>query len=80
MGNVLDANTIASVGGAFGALPAEMLSAIRLRGPVDLCVMPYCLHQLDPVAGSAHFEVREPAGVGLVDQLCCRLPGYAVPR
>ncbi|MFH1269316.1 MAG: EF-P beta-lysylation protein EpmB [Planctomycetota bacterium] len=47
---------------------------------VDLRVMPYYLHQLDRVAGAAHFEVPEPIGVGLVEQLRARLPGYAVPR
>lgn len=47
---------------------------------VNLRVMPYYLHQLDRVAGAAHFEVPEPIGVGLVAQLRARLPGYAVPR
>ena len=28
----------------------------------DLRVMPYYLHQLDRVAGAAHFEVPEPVG------------------
>ena len=47
---------------------------------VDLRVMPYYIHQLDRVAGAAHFEVPEEAGVRLVRQLRARLPGYAVPR
>ncbi|MHC4179135.1 MAG: EF-P beta-lysylation protein EpmB [Planctomycetota bacterium] len=47
---------------------------------VDLRVMPYYLHQLDPVAGAAHFEVPEATGVQLIEQLRVRLPGYAVPR
>lgn len=47
---------------------------------VDLRVMPYYLHQLDRVAGAAHFEVPESAGVALVAALRARLPGYAVPR
>jgi EF-P beta-lysylation protein EpmB len=47
---------------------------------VDLRVMPYYLHQLDPVAGAAHFRVPEAAGVRLIEQLRARLPGYAVPR
>lgn len=46
----------------------------------DLRVMPYYLHQLDPVAGAAHFEVPEPVGIRLIEQLRARLPGYAVPR
>jgi EF-P beta-lysylation protein EpmB len=47
---------------------------------VDLRVMPYYLHQLDRVAGAAHFEVGESRGRKLVEQLRSRLPGYAVPR
>jgi len=47
---------------------------------VDLRVMPYYLHQLDRVAGAAHFEVPEQTGIDLVCQLRRRLPGYAVPR
>jgi L-lysine 2,3-aminomutase len=46
----------------------------------DLRVMPYYLHQLDRVAGAAHFEVPEAWGIALVEQLRARLPGYAVPR
>jgi EF-P beta-lysylation protein EpmB len=47
---------------------------------VDLRVMPYYLHQLDRVAGTAHFEVPEATGVRLIQELRARLPGYAVPR
>jgi EF-P beta-lysylation protein EpmB len=47
---------------------------------VDLRVMPYYLHQLDRVAGAAHFEVPVERGVQLIKQLRRRLPGYAVPR
>lgn len=47
---------------------------------VDLRVMPYYLHQLDRVAGTAHFEVPETTGRGLIAELRKRLPGYAVPR
>ncbi len=47
---------------------------------VDLRVMPYYLHQLDRVAGAAHFEVPVAAGVEIVQQLRTELPGYAVPR
>jgi len=50
------------------------------RRLVDLRVMPYYLHQLDRVAGAAHFEVPEARGRELVKQLRRRLPGYAVPR
>ena len=47
---------------------------------VDIRVIPYYLHQLDRVDGTAHFEVCEETGVELVEQLRRRLPGYAVPR
>ena len=46
----------------------------------DVRVMPYYLHQLDRVAGAAHFEVPEATGIKLIAQLRARLPGYAVPR
>jgi len=47
---------------------------------VDLRVMPYYLHQLDAVAGAAHFEAPTAVGVALMAELRARLPGYAVPR
>jgi EF-P beta-lysylation protein EpmB len=47
---------------------------------VNLRVMPYYLHQLDRVAGAAHFEVPLQRGRELMAQLQSRLPGYAVPR
>lgn len=43
-------------------------------------VLPYYLHQLDPVDGAAHFAVEEARGRGLVEGLRRRLPGYLVPR
>jgi len=50
------------------------------RRLIDLRVMPYYLHQLDRVAGAAHFEVPEATGRRLITELRRRLPGYAVPR
>jgi EF-P beta-lysylation protein EpmB len=47
---------------------------------VNLRVIPYYLHQLDPVAGAAHFEVPIERGRRIVEELRTRLPGYAVPR
>jgi KamA family protein len=47
---------------------------------VELGVIPYYLHQLDRVAGAAHFEVPVEEGRQLVEELRRRLPGYAVPR
>lgn len=43
-------------------------------------VLPYYLHQLDRVAGAAHFEVDDARAVQLVDAVRARLPGYLVPR
>ena len=43
-------------------------------------VLPYYLHQLDRVAGAAHFEVKATAGQDIVRQMRSRLPGYLVPR
>ncbi len=47
---------------------------------IDLGIKPYYLHQLDRVAGTAHFEVPEETGRDLVTELRKRLPGYAVPQ
>lgn len=68
--------------------------AVLLRGVndsvdalADLCergylagVLPYYLHQLDRVAGTAHFEVGDDAARALHQALAARLPGYLVPR
>ena len=58
---------------------ADVLAEL-CRRLVDLRVMPYYLHQLDPVAGAAHFEVPIATGIALMAELRARLPGYAVPR
>ena len=47
---------------------------------IDLGVMPYYLHQLDRVAGAAHFEVPVEDGRAILQEMRRRLPGYAVPR
>jgi EF-P beta-lysylation protein EpmB len=47
---------------------------------IEVGVMPYYLHQLDRVAGAAHFEVPEQTGRAIIRQMRARLPGYAVPR
>ena len=43
-------------------------------------VIPYYLHQLDRVAGAAHFAVPDVEATALVRALHARLPGYLVPR
>lgn len=46
---------------------------------VNLRVIPYYLHQLDRVAGAAHFETPVELGREIAEQLRARLPGYAAP-
>jgi EF-P beta-lysylation protein EpmB len=58
---------------------AEVLSELSLR-LIDLHVFPYYLHQLDRVAGAAHFEVPVERGRQIIAEMQRRLPGYAVPR
>ncbi len=43
-------------------------------------IIPYYLHQLDPVAGSAHFHVPISTGKALIESLSPLIPGYAIPR
>lgn len=43
-------------------------------------VLPYYLHLLDRVQGTAHFEVPEARAVALRDAIHARLPGYLVPK
>jgi EF-P beta-lysylation protein EpmB len=46
----------------------------------DCGVLPYYLHQLDPVEGAAHFAVSDARALRLGEALRERLPGYLVPR
>lgn len=43
-------------------------------------VLPYYLHQLDRVAGTAHFEVGDDRARALHREMAARLPGYLLPR
>ncbi len=43
-------------------------------------VLPYYLHQLDPVDGAAHFDVTDAEARALMRAVSRRLPGYLVPR
>lgn len=58
---------------------ADVLEALSER-LFELGILPYYLHQLDRVAGAAHFEVSEKQGRALMEQLRSRLPGYLVPQ
>ncbi|MCK4742709.1 MAG: EF-P beta-lysylation protein EpmB [Sulfuriflexus sp.] len=46
----------------------------------DCSILPYYLHQLDRVAGAAHFEVSDEQAKSLHSKLQTRLPGYLVPK
>ena len=63
--------------GVNDSLAAQVALHERL---IDVGVVPYYLHQLDRVAGAAHFEVPIEEGRRLVEELRKQLPGYAVPR
>ncbi|MBX3421900.1 MAG: EF-P beta-lysylation protein EpmB [Pirellulaceae bacterium] len=47
---------------------------------VNSQVLPYYLHQLDPVRGAMHFAVSDIEAQQILTQLRSMLPGYAVPR
>jgi EF-P beta-lysylation protein EpmB len=74
---VLLLNQAVLLAGVNDSVDAQAALCERL---VDLRVIPYYLHQLDRVAGAAHFEVPIEKGRQIVAQLRARLPGYAVPR
>ncbi|HEY0859885.1 MAG TPA: EF-P beta-lysylation protein EpmB [Pseudoxanthomonas sp.] len=57
----------------------EALAALSERG-FAAGVLPYYLHQLDRVAGVAHFEVDDARARALHAGLAARLSGYLVPR
>lgn len=46
----------------------------------DVGVLPYYLHLLDKVQGTAHFEVDEARAQKLLQEATRRLPGYLVPK
>lgn len=46
----------------------------------DQNILPYYLHQLDPVRGAAHFSVADERARGIMAELNALLPGYLVPR
>ncbi|MCD9046588.1 EF-P beta-lysylation protein EpmB [Luteimonas sp. MHLX1A] len=57
----------------------DALAALSERG-FEAGVLPYYLHQLDRVAGAAHFEVDDARALALHAALRDHLPGYLVPR
>ena len=92
--NELDADTAAAIA-RLKALGVPLLNqSVLLRGVNDTAaalralsealfeagVMPYYLHMLDRVRGTAHFRVPEAEAVELVRAAAAALPGYLVPR
>ncbi|MEO7149947.1 MAG: EF-P beta-lysylation protein EpmB [Rhodanobacteraceae bacterium] len=57
----------------------EVLATLSER-LFEIGVLPYYLHQMDRVQGTAHFGVDDHRSRALLDQLLARLPGYLVPR
>lgn len=92
--NELDANTAAACARLREAGAHLLNQSVLLRGINDAAdtlaelssrlfdcgVLPYYLHQLDRVAGAAHFAVGDDEARALVDALRERLAGYLVPR
>ena len=93
-GNEFDGAVDAAVARLRAAGVSVLNQAVLLRGVndsvealADLCergfaggVLPYYLHQLDRVAGTAHFEVGDDEARTMHRALAARLPGYLVPR
>lgn len=92
--NEFDASVDTAVAALRGTGATLLNQAVLLRGINDsvdalaeLCergfeagVLPYYLHQLDRVAGAAHFEIDDVQALALHAALAARLPGYLLPR
>ena len=92
--NEIDEQVVAAVRRLTAAGVLVLHQAVLLRGVNDSVpalaalserliaagVVPYYLHLLDRVAGTAHFEVSEARARELIEELLVRLPGYMVPR
>ena len=90
----LDATVAAAIARLADARPILLNQAVLLAGVndsaevltqlserlVDLGIVPYYLHLLDRVQGTAAFEVDELSARALHEQLRTTLSGYAVPR
>ena len=92
--NEFDAGVDAAMAALRGTGATLLNQAVLLRGVNDSVdalaalserafaagVLPYYLHQLDRVAGTAHFEVADARARELHAALAARLSGYLVPR
>lgn len=93
-GREFDASVARALSALRAAGLTVLNQAVLLRGindtveaQVDLAeasfaagALPYYLHQLDRVAGAAHFEVPDTEALALEAALRARLPGYLVPK
>lgn len=57
----------------------ETLRSLSLK-LFDIGILPYYLHQFDPVKGAIHFSVNIETGKRIVQSLQTKLPGYLVPK
>ena len=92
--NEFDASVDSALAGLRDAGARLLNQAVLLRGVNDSVealaelgersfaagVLPYYLHQLDRVAGAAHFEVPDQQAKALHAALAARTSGYLVPR
>ena len=92
--NEFDASVDSALAGLRDAGARMLNQAVLLRGVNDSVgaltdlgersfaagVLPYYLHQLDRVAGAAHFEVPDREARALHAALAARTSGYLVPR
>lgn len=58
---------------------AETLETLFMK-QIQHGIVPYYLHQFDPVQNANHFAVPISQGLQIMDTLRNNLPGYAVPR
>ena len=93
-GNEIDDSVAAALARLRGTGAQVLNQAVLLRGVNDSLpalsdlserlfaagALPYYLHQLDRVAGTAHFEVPDERARSLHEGLAASLPGYLVPR
>ncbi len=63
--------------GVNDSLAAQISLSKRL---IEIGVLPYYLHQLDRVTGTAHFDTKRQVGLNLIAEMRKQLPGYMVPR
>jgi EF-P beta-lysylation protein EpmB len=92
--NEFDGEVDAALARLRGAGAALLNQSVLLRGVNDSVdalaalserawqagVLPYYLHQLDRVAGTAHFEIDDTQARALHAALAARLSGYLVPK